>query len=72
MVLAFFQWVRLSYSGRLGFGVKLQETLQRADVNDSMKVALKDLQFLCEFAIPTVDQKLNLHFININKNKLFY
>jgi hypothetical protein len=58
MVLAFFQWVRLSYSGIYGFGVKLQEILQRRDVTDAMKVALTDLQFLCEFAIPTVRKKL--------------
>jgi hypothetical protein len=53
MVLAFFQWIRLSYTGALK--LKLVETIRRNDVSHLMKVALKDLQFLCEFAIPTVD-----------------
>jgi hypothetical protein len=51
MVLAFFQWIRLSYPG---FKDKLAEVVQRPNVSHLMKVHLQDLMFLCEFAIPTV------------------
>jgi hypothetical protein len=62
MVLAFFQWIRLSYPG---FKMKLQQTLERSDVDSMMKVPLKDLQFLCEFAIPTVNALLYTKLISM-------